>query len=140
MQKRVDQPIELFKELCTLEIGSLPPTYNTIARKHWAVKANMAKRWIAVIWTHCSKHKVSGLELKQARLELTRHSWKEPDYDGLVSSFKHVIDGLVRAAVIRDDNREVIGTPIYRWEKAPRNHGKITVKILIPESPLNKFS
>ncbi len=67
--------------------------------------------------------------LKKARLVLTRYSSNSPDFDGLVSSFKHVIDGLVDAGVIQNDKFENIGAPEYVWEKCGRRAGKITVEV-----------
>lgn len=51
------------------------------------------------------------------------------DADGLVSSFKHILDGLVFAKVILDDRFNVIGMPKYDWKRAPRGKGFITVRI-----------
>lgn len=69
------------------------------------------------------------LPLKKAKLTLTRHSSYEPDFDGLVSSFKQIIDGLVEAKILENDKRENIDVPCYLWKKALRGHGKITVRI-----------
>lgn len=50
--------------------------------------------------------------------------------DGLVSGFKHVIDGLVVAGVIVDDKPSVIGQSQYRWTYRPsKQGGMISVKI-----------
>lgn len=70
--------------------------------------------------------------LQTARLTLTRYSTIEPDYDGLVSSFKPIIDGLVEAGFLAGDKRANIGVPDYRWEKAKRGQGRITVRIELP--------
>ncbi len=67
--------------------------------------------------------------LKKAHLTLTRHSSIRPDSDGLVSSFKHVIDGLVDTKIIVDDDYKTIGMPTYLWEKAPAKKGYITIKV-----------
>ena len=67
--------------------------------------------------------------LPKAKLTLTRHSMIQPDYDGLVSAFKHVIDGLIEARVLENDKMNNIGAPTYLWEKAPRSKGFITIKV-----------
>lgn len=64
-----------------------------------------------------------------ARLQLIRHSQTEPDFDGLVSSFKPIIDGLVISGVLENDRSANIGQPDYHWEYAPPKAGKITVRI-----------
>lgn len=75
----------------------------------------------------------------RATLRLTRHSSIEPDYDGLVYSFKALIDALqppkggkkprIGASVIVDDKPSVIGVPDYKWEKAPRGQGHVTIEV-----------
>jgi len=52
-----------------------------------------------------------------------------PDYDGIVSGFKHPIDALVEAGIIIDDNMNVIGMPTFRWEKVPQGQGCIELHI-----------
>lgn len=75
-----------------------------------------------------------GGPLKKAQLILTRVSAVSPDSDGLVSSFKWVIDGLVRAGVLVNDGYGNIGMPEYRWEKGSRGQGKIRVVVISDES------
>lgn len=111
-----------------LEIFGLPKTTNSIGRTHWAVKAKEAKDW---------RYKVSLLTvgkrpenpLKKARIVYTRFSAVSPDSDGLVSSFKHIQDGLIDGLVIENDKMQNIGMPTYRWEKASRGEGKITIEV-----------
>lgn len=67
--------------------------------------------------------------LEKAKLTLTRHSSISPDFDGLVSSFKHVIDGLIEAGVISNDKMSNIGIPEYRWQMTSPKKGQITVKV-----------
>lgn len=116
------------------EIADLPKTTNSGGRAHWAMKAKEAKKWKNLTkeaflrW--CGENNYWKVpDLKKAKLTLTRCSAKEPDADGLVSSFKHVIDGLVEAGVIIDDKPSVIGFPNYAWEYARPKQGKIKVKV-----------
>ena len=68
-----------------------------------------------------------GPVLDKAKLTLIRHSSAEPDADGLVSSFKHCIDGLIAAKVIVNDKMSNIGFPDYRWQKAPPKGGYVEI-------------
>lgn len=115
--------------LAEFEIVGLPQTINSIGRKHWAVKTKESKRWKVLVYTQCVIKRIAGLSLEKCRLELIRHSSKEPDFDGLVSSFKHIIDGLVYAKVMIDDKPSVIGSPEFKWVKVPHRHGKITIRV-----------
>jgi hypothetical protein len=110
------------------EITDLPKTINSIGRMHWSVKAKEARKWKTLISIKIlSKGRCS--QLQRAKLTLTRYSSRCPDSDGLVSSFKHVIDGIVGAGLIPDDSYRTIGMPTYLWEEVKRGKGKIKIKI-----------
>jgi hypothetical protein len=110
------------------ELLGLPKTTNSGGRAHWSVKAKEAKKWINLVWIHC-RPRMPPTPLTLARLTLTRFSSQEPDFDGLVSSFKHVIDGLTACGVIASDKMSCIGQPIYKWEKIGLRKGKIRVTV-----------
>lgn len=106
----------------------LPKTTNAGNRAHWAVKAKEARTWrlnTALAW----KAVAGTVCFKTAELTLIRCSSSEPDFDGLVSTFKHVIDGLVDAGAFPSDKMSVIGQPKYQWEKTKRGEGCIRVKV-----------
>jgi hypothetical protein len=67
--------------------------------------------------------------LQKATITLTRFSSNEPDFEGLVSSFKPVLDGLIEAGVILDDHPSVIGQPVYLWERCKAGSGKIRIQV-----------
>lgn len=115
----------------TLTLTGLPKTLNAIGRAHWAVKVKEAKRWHNAILGEMliTKSTFPKAPLKKARLVLTRYSSSEPDHDGLVSSFKHVIDGLIKNGIIENDKPSNIGQPEYHWLKAAKKAGKITVEV-----------
>ena len=112
-----------------LTIEGLPATYNATAMKsHWFKIRNKN------LWKDLISHHVRGLEPKQgplakARCSLTRCSSKAPDYDGLVQSFKPVLDGLVQSGILIDDAMSVIGKPEYQWEPAKRGQGSIKISV-----------
>lgn len=115
--------------ICEMEIAGFPKTINAMGRKHWALKAKEATRWKNLVHDMCVFHRIAGLNLKKAKLTLTRFSSRECDFDGTVSSFKHVIDGLVQAKVVENDKTSNIGQPTYLWEAAKPGKGKIRIKI-----------
>lgn len=115
------------------EIRGLPKTTNSGGRSHWSLKVKEANKWKSLVGTEVLKLGLDNLKLNRAVLTLTRHSSVEPDFDGLVSSFKHVIDGLVVYGVLTSDKSSVIGQPKYFWEYGiKRVGGKISVKIERP--------
>ncbi len=80
------------------------------------------------MWAKCW-HLRPPEPLERAKLTLTRCSSREPDTDGLVSCFKHVVDGLVEAKVLADDRPSNIGIPDYRWEKCSNKLSRIKVQV-----------
>lgn len=118
------------------ELDGLPHMTNASGRNstHWRAKKAQADLWknavaVELIGRWPGPQSPMGQPMKQARLTLTRFSSVSPDPDGLVSGFKHVIDGLVLAGVMENDKMENIGMPDYRWVKWPKGNGKIRVVV-----------
>lgn len=63
------------------------------------------------------------------KLHLTRFSSSEPDYDGLTSSWKYIVDALKYYKVIEDDRLSNSGPWNVMWQKCPQKHGKIHVVV-----------
>lgn len=112
------------------EIKGLPKMINQLM-VHWRVKHAESRKWkllvaqaVVPIWPKTNPALTSGVSLA-----LTRYSTREPDFDGLVSGFKHVLDGLVEVGVLLNDKPSVIGQPTYSWEYARPKAGKIKVRI-----------
>lgn len=118
--------------MCVIEfeIQGLPLRTNN-SRANWRAKHGEAQKWKARVMKAlvCSSRVLPAEPWQKARLTLTRCSSVEPDFDGLVSSFKHVIDGLIVSGIIENDKMSNIGIPEYRWEKVPPGKGKIKVRV-----------
>ena len=114
------------KYYCHVDIDDLPMMTNKSRRCHWAVQNKEAKKWKRLVLFNVSR---PDEPLKKASIKFTRHSSQEPDFDGLVSGFKHVLDGLKHAGVIIDDKPSIIGHPSYEWLKSPGKKGFITIKV-----------
>lgn len=112
-----------------LIIDGLPRRTNNNASS-WRARAAEARVWKRrVVDAVVLKRAAPAAPLAKAKLILRRYSSVEPDSDGLVSSFKHVIDGLIEAKVLKNDKRENIGMPAYDWRYAPRNNGFIEIMV-----------
>jgi len=113
-------------------IPFLPRMTNPSGRPtHWAVLNTEKNRIHKMVWLLVKESAFLGPPMMKARLTLTRASSSEPDFDGLVSGFKRVIDGLVAAGVLINDKQSVIGQSRYVWEKASPKRG--CVKVLVEE-------
>lgn len=111
------------------EIHDLPKLPNATMYKHWRTKHAEAVKWKKLILEQCLLAKITHLRLSSVALCFERHSSREPDFDSLVMSFKHIQDGLVEAGVIVDDKSAVIGQPSYRWIKEKQKNAKVRVKV-----------
>ncbi len=110
-----------------IEIPGLPSMTNSSKYCHWTSRMKEAQRWKTKVISACYG-KAPPSPLKKASIKFTRYSCTRPDYDGCVSGFKHILDGLKRAGIIVDDNWEAIQST-YEWEKIGRRHGKIRVEV-----------
>lgn len=117
-------------EIIEFKIPELPKTANALLRKN----AVFLKRQERLKWNRLVMYATSGQRPKKpfsrAKLFLSRNSFRAPDYDGLVFSFKLVIDSLKANRIIEDDNMKVIGIPEFFWHYAPKNKGFIYVRII----------
>lgn len=111
------------------ELQGLPKMTNSQGHLHWRFKTQESKKWKKLVSEKCISLGINNLNLEKAQLTLTRYSEREPDFDGLVSGFKHVIDGLVECKLLVNDRISNVGQPRYIWERTKRNEGKIKVKI-----------
>lgn len=113
--------------LLEIEIPDLPKTYNAISKRSFWTRVNENKKWLKLvfIYSHC---RTPSEPLTKAIVTLTRMSSREPDADGLYSSFKSVLDALKNNHIILDDKPSVIDLKCL-WEKAKRKEGKIKVKV-----------
>jgi hypothetical protein len=112
----------------TFIIHELPKPVNRLSGNHWGLYKKYREYWHALV-SHCVTGKKPKAPLKRAQLTLVRYSSVAPDYDGMVSSWKPVIDGLVKTGVLEDDSMAHIGIPRFEWEKAKPKAGKIFVGV-----------
>lgn len=118
------------KLIAEFEIPRLPAMTNSIGRKHWGAKHKERVIWQRLISEQVYLLKINSLGLTKANLSFTRFSSKPPDYDGLVSGFKVILDSLVKCGVLIDDNVTIIGQPSYKWEYRPtKQGGRVRIRI-----------
>lgn len=118
--------------IAEFEIKQLPDLPNKTLYRHWRVRHKNTVKWKKLIFHECEDAGILNLNLEKAKITLERHSNREPDFDGIVMSFKPVLDGLVEAGVIVDDKSKVIGQPSYKWVKRPSSSGgmiKVRVEV-----------
>ena len=109
-------------------INYLPPLPNQMLRKHYLRIKRMNDKTRAQMFPLIMQGRPDA-PLETAKITLIRGSSREPDFDGLVGSFKAVLDGLVKAGIIKDDKVSVIGQPTYLWERTSPKKGYIRIQI-----------
>lgn len=63
--------------------------------------------------------------LKKAKLSIVRHFYRTLDFDGLVGSMKPVVDALVSAGVLADDNWNTVGAWDIDQQFRPKKEGPL---------------
>ncbi len=97
-----------------------------LLRMHWMAKTKLLNQyqWAVSAGAGFKKHR------GPVKLELTRHSsGVEMDYDNLVSTGKLLIDAIVKAGVLPDDNQAVIAERSYRQVKAKKDAQRTVIRI-----------
>jgi hypothetical protein len=108
-----------------IRLDGLPKPVNRMLRQHWAIVKKEVDFWKLLVKTSAIG-RLPDKPLEKARCIYIRHSSRAPDYDGLVSSFKAVQDGLVLAGVLKNDTVDIVKS-IYLWEKCPQKEGFIEI-------------
>lgn len=108
-------------------IEDLPLMTNNLLRKnHWFITKEKNK-WYKLVYENVFDN-LPKRPMDKANLRLVRHSSSEPDYDGLVSGFKYIIDALVAHKVLVGDRPSNI-SPTYHWRKSKRSEGYVEITI-----------
>ena len=114
------------------EIPGLPPINSADGLNRWARKKHK-DRWMREVMVGARNAGAKPNEpMKHAFVTIVRCSRSRPDYDNLVQGGKFLMDGLVHAGLILDDDWDCVGRPMYDWEGIQRDRGKIV--ILVEES------
>lgn len=114
-----------------VELTGLPPMANGQHghwKKSWAIKKVWKQRM-----GYALMNQLPNLPYQKVKVVFTRFSSSEPDYDGLVHGFKPIRDALVIHGIVIDDKSSCMEAE-YRWLKAAKKSGKITIEItpLVP--------
>lgn len=112
----------------TVVLDGLPKMVNANFKNNWRALWIERKKWKEKTAYAFLPHKPDQ-PLDKAKVTITRHSSKCPDYDGLVSAAKALLDGLKLAKIIEDDNMNVIGRPEFLWEKCSPKNGHVVITV-----------
>jgi len=109
-------------------LQGLPKLLNASSGSHYRAVAAERRKWKLLV-KQITLGQVPPEPWRRAEVTVTRYSARCPDYDGLVSGAKSVIDGLTEAGIILDDSMHHIGMPQFRWAKAKPGEGRVEVQV-----------
>ena len=112
----------------SIELPYLPPKeFSRNSRVHWTalhrVKDQVYDDILITLLESGFKKDVQPLDTATVTFTFYIPDKRNRDADNLITSAKPMLDGLVRAGVIADDNLVTIGVPVYKWEMRPRKPG-----------------
>lgn len=114
----------------TFDLNELPPMPNKFyAGMHFSQRKKLKDQFSRSVFL-ATAHIRPSIPLKKYKLVLTRFSASEPDYDGLVGSFKVVVDGLVTNGILANDKLSMSGPWEVHWNKVKREQGFIRIKVI----------
>lgn len=113
----------------------LPPNENKKRTMHYHKRSDSDNRWKRMVQAQILVNKSGRPKepLKKAIVTVIRYTTKRRrcDGDAIPSACKPVIDGLVEAGILVDDNWDVIGMPIY--DQKDVGPGEERLKIIVEE-------
>lgn len=113
-----------------LFVPALPLLPNKLLGAKWYVRSGHAKKWLRHIRVALSTSHLCLKEppFKKSIITLVRKSPRACDFDGLVGSFKPILDALVQCRVIEDDSLRHINAK-YEWSKAPAKDQGVSITV-----------
>ena len=115
--------------MISIELPYLPPKeFSRNSRAHWTALHRVKNMvYDDVLITLMESGFKKGKPLEQATVTFTFYipDRRNRDADNLITACKPILDGLVRAGVIEDDNLVTIGVPTYQFEYRLRNPGTL---------------
>ncbi len=117
-------------------LKGLPPMTNELVRSGWRKKMGIVRKWRELTELTLKAQRASldpefvnrwPFKHDRVKIYFVRYSSKQPDFDGLVSGCKFLLDGLVSGGLLVDDKGIV---PDYRWELCGTKDGRVTIKVV----------
>lgn len=118
----------MHKYKATMIFNGLPKMLNASFKNNWRALWAEKKKWKELVAKSFLPFQPPE-PLQKAKVTIVRHSSRCPDFDGMVSGAKALLDGLKLARIIADDNMNVIGQPEFKWSKAPPKKGYIEITV-----------
>mgnify|MGYP000412064716 CR=1 FL=1 len=96
-------------------IGAVPESLNKLLRMHWSERHDHKRTWTTLVGAH-----IGGGVHCPVRLRYHRAGSRLLDIDNLYGSAKVVIDALVHAGILPDDDPTCVAEVIASQKRVPR--------------------
>lgn len=94
----------------SLTIYKLPPTLNEMNNVHYMKRAKMKEEWEELVIRACRENGIRPMGRASITLELWFPDKRRRDLDNYGGfGFKWILDGLVKAGVLKDDSTDYVG-------------------------------
>lgn len=110
------------------ELSGLPKSQNVLMRGNRLAHHKTATKWKREVF-YATRGQLPFMPLGRAFIRLTRFNYRPLDYDGLVGSFKCIVDGLVEAGVLKNDTWKITGKWNVDQEFSPKGRAFIRVEV-----------
>ena len=107
-----------------LTIKRKVPLLNQMLRQHWSKRKKLKEQYHLEILSQ-KPQKFKG----RVNVHLTRYSSRVPDPDGVAGSAKNLLDALVDAGIIEDDNMNIIKAFSVDWCKSKQKDQRTEIII-----------
>ena len=107
-----------------LTIKSKVPLLNEMLRQHWSKRKKLKEQYHLEILSQ-KPQKFKG----KVNVHLTRYSSRVPDPDGVAGSAKIILDAVVDAGIIEDDNMRIVKNFSVDWKKCKQKEQRTEIEI-----------
>jgi hypothetical protein len=109
-------------------INQLPVSGNKLLRMHWAPRNRYNNEWYDLVRMFGMRFKPPSA-LQGARISFIRCGSRHLDYDNLTTSFKPVLDGLVKSGFLVDDSTKIVKEIKYSFQQVKIKDSRIVIII-----------
>jgi Holliday junction resolvase RusA-like endonuclease len=117
-----------------------PPTRNQserFARGNMYKAANVKKEWTYRIAQELLAQGVASFDTKVSMMFIFDYAYESEDCDNIAGCLKYILDGMVKANIIKDDNMKHINKAlILGYNKVPQKASKQVSIFISPDTDL----
>jgi Holliday junction resolvase RusA-like endonuclease len=111
-----------------LRVDGIPPSWNKIMRMHQFAQNDEAKKWHAIVCMSAKQQGVKDRFIGKSRVTLEYHFDAAYRHDPDNYSGKFLMDGLVKAGILEDDDFKHVELTVRAGAKSKNPHVLIHIE------------